>query len=232
MSCSEQLMAALDALDQAFASEESFPVTGCTYCYGEQDFTELSGPPHLIADDLVSSVAAKVPDHWDDLPRLYRRLVPRVIRSLVTGRLHVDEELIASRLVRAGWTTWDVHLTEALREVWSAWWQSTLLTHPGPVSVRRSLSFIAVVTGSLRPWLDAWTATRAPAADAHLADLVDDVMFEFEITDLRMGFYGEYDATVELLGWLLTDVRDRVADARLDEPFLREHLRAAARHPG
>lgn len=52
-------MTALDALDHAFASEGPFLVTGCTYCYGEHDFAELSGPLHLIGDDLVSSVAAK-----------------------------------------------------------------------------------------------------------------------------------------------------------------------------
>lgn len=46
-----------------------------------------------------------------------------------------------------------------------------------------------------------------------------------EIADLRMGVYEEYDATAELLGWLLTDVRHRVIDTRLDEPFLHEHLR-------
>lgn len=119
-------------------------------------------------------------------------------------------------------------MTEALRDVWSAWWQSTLHTHPSPVPVRDSLSVITVATNSLRPWLNTWTATNTPAADAHLADLVDDVMFEFEITDLRMGFYDEYDATAELLGWLLTDVRDRVIDTRLDAPFLYEHLQATA----
>ncbi|MFI7323584.1 hypothetical protein ACIBQ3_02640 [Streptomyces rubiginosohelvolus] len=174
-------MTALDALDHAFASEDPFLVTGCTYCYVEQDFAELSGPLHLIADDLVSSVAAEVPDHWGDFPRLHRRLVPRIIRLLVTGQLHVDEELIASRLVQAGWTTWDLPLTEALRDVWSAWWQSTLDTHPSPVPVRDSLSLITVATNSLRPWLDTWTATNTPAAEAHLAELVNDVMFEFEI---------------------------------------------------
>ncbi|MFR9798809.1 hypothetical protein ACL02U_23380 [Streptomyces sp. MS06] len=96
---------------------------------------------------------------------------------------------------------------------------------------RDALSLITVATDSLRPWLNVWTATRTPAADTHLAELVDDVTFEFEITDLRMGFYGEYSATAELLGWLLTDVRDRVTDARLDDPFLLEHLRTVARHP-
>ncbi|MFE7140822.1 hypothetical protein ACFVAG_24015 [Streptomyces sp. NPDC057644] len=39
-----------------------------------------------------------------------------------------------------------------------------------------------------------------------------------------MGFYEEYDATAELLGWLLTDVRDRVIDTRLDDPFLHASL--------
>ncbi|WP_137233459.1 hypothetical protein [Streptomyces sp. BPSDS2] len=228
MFCSEQLTTALDALDRAFASEDPFLVAGCTYCYAEEDFAELSGPLHLISDSLVSSVAAEVPGHWEDFPRLYRRLAPRIIRSLVTDRLHVDEDLIASRLVQAGWTAWDLPLAEALRDVWSAWWQSTLHTHPSPVPIRYSLSFITVVTDSLRPWLNTWTATSTPAADAHLADLVDDVMFEFEITDVRMGFYDEYDATAELLGWLLTEVRGRVIDARLDEPFLLEHFQAIA----
>jgi hypothetical protein len=220
-------MTALDALDRAFASEQPFPVAGCTYCYAEQNLAELSGPLHLIPDDLVCSVAAEVPSHWDDFPRLYRRLAPRIVRLAVSGRLHVDENLIASRLVAAGWTTWDAPLTAALHEVWSAWWQATLHTHPGPVSIRDTLSLVTVATGHLRPWLDLWTATRTPAADAHLADFIDDVLFEYEITDLHMGFYDEYHATGELLDWLLTDVRDRADDARLDEPYLLAHHRAA-----
>lgn len=75
-----------------------------------------------------------------------------------------------------------------------------------------------------------WTATRTPAADAHLADLIDDVMFEFEITDLRMGFYNECHVTAKLLDWLLTDARDRVDDARLDDPYLLAHRRTAGQH--
>ncbi|MFI5758984.1 hypothetical protein [Streptomyces sp. NPDC051569] len=224
-----QLMAALDALDQAFASEEPFPVAGCTHCYAEKDLADLSGPLHLIPDDLVSAVAAEVPSHWDDFPRLYRRLVPRIVRPVVMGQFHVDEELIATRLLQAGWTTWDASLTGALSNVWSAWWEATLHTHPSPVPIRETLSLIGVATDGLRPWLNIWTATPHPAADAHLADLIDDVMFESEITDLHMGFHDEYHATPELLRWLLTDVRDRADDARLDSPFLHEH-RPAAQH--
>ncbi|MFJ4539778.1 hypothetical protein ACIP39_27995 [Streptomyces tibetensis] len=226
----QQLMTALDALDVAFASEEPFPVSGCTYCYGAEDLAELSGPLDLISDDLVSAVAAEAPSHWDDFPRLYRRLTPRVIRAAVTGRLHVDENLIASRLREADWTTWDAPLAQALHEVWSAWWRATLHTSPSPVSARETLSLITVATGTLRPWLDTWTATRSPAADSQLADFIDDVLTEYEITDLHMGFYDEYDASTELLSWLLNDVRDRADDARLDDPYLLEQHWAST-HP-
>ncbi|MFJ5998914.1 hypothetical protein [Streptomyces sp. NPDC092370] len=40
-----------------------------------------------------------------------------------------------------------------------------------------------------------------------------------------MGFYDEYHATPELLDWLLTDIRDRTDDVRLDEPYLLERHR-------
>ncbi|WP_369213637.1 hypothetical protein [Streptomyces flavofungini] len=224
MSHHQQLMTALNALDRAFAFEEPFPVGGCTNCYGEEGLAELSGPLHLIPDDMVSAAAGEVPSHWDDFPRLYRRLVPRIIRPLVTGRSEVFEELIATRLVEAGWSTWDAPQADALRQVWTAWWRATLHTHPSPVPVKDTLALVTVATDSLRPWLDVWTATRTPAADAHVADLLDDVLFECRINDLRLGFYGEYHATAELVEWLLSEVRDRVADARLDDPDFIRHL--------
>ncbi|MFL5997593.1 MAG: hypothetical protein ACJ736_25310 [Streptomyces sp.] len=154
----------------------SSPVGGCTYCYGKEGLAELSRPLHLIPDDMVSAAAGEVPSHWDDFPRLYRRLVPRIIRPLVFGQFHVSEELIATRLVEAGWSTWDAPPADALRNVWTAWWQATLHTHPSPVSIRNTLGLITVATDSLRPWLDIWTATRTPDADAHLADLMVDVL--------------------------------------------------------
>ncbi|MEU6841598.1 hypothetical protein ABZ930_06940 [Streptomyces sp. NPDC046716] len=132
---------------------------------------------------------------------------------------------VATRLVEAGWSTWDAPLADALRNVWTAWWQATLHTHPSPVSIRDTLGLVTVTTDDLRPWLDMWTATRTPAADSHLADLLVDVLFEYEITDLSFGFYSEYHATAELVQWLLTEVRGRVTDARLEDPDFTHHLR-------
>ncbi|MFF8698031.1 hypothetical protein ACWEO9_11430 [Streptomyces albidoflavus] len=229
----QQLTAALDALDLAFADEEPFTAGGCTYCYGEENFAELSGPPHLVSEDMVSAIAFEVPDHWDDFPRLYRRLTPRILRAAATDTLHVDVEVIPSRLLRAAWTTWPPAQAAALRDFWPTWWRATLHTHPdaAPISAREVLSVITVATGTLRPWLDIWTSIWTASADAHLAEFVDDVLVESEITDLEMGFYGEYHATAELMDWLLTDIRDRVHEPRLDDPdhldFLLTEARAA-----
>ncbi|MGG7609932.1 hypothetical protein ACQ5JZ_11070 [Streptomyces sp. ZG43] len=230
------LTAALDALDLAFVDEEPFTAGGCTYCYGEENFAELSGPPHLVSEDMLSAVAFEVDDHWHDFPRLYRRLTPRILRAVVTGRLHVDPNVIASRLLRAAWTTWPPAQADALRAFWPTWWRATLHTHPDavPATVREILSLITVATGTLRPWLDIWTSTWTASADAHLAEFVDDVLCESEITDLAMGFYDEYHATAELLPWLLTDIRDRIAEPRLDDPDYLDFLltEALATPPG
>lgn len=99
-----QLQDALDALDAAFAplSERPFTVGGCTYCYTQADLDALSGPVDRVPEDLIPHVAAEATDHWDDFPALYRRMTPRIIRRLITGQLHVDHGLIASRLLAAG----------------------------------------------------------------------------------------------------------------------------------
>ena len=178
---------------------------------------ELSGAVELIPEDLVSAVSSEVADHWDDFPRLYRRLTPRIVRGVVTGRLHTDEGLIATRLVEAAWTTWDAAQVEAVRGVWEAWWRNVLDTHPATHRPRNVLGLVTASTGELRPWLEVWNATRTPAADAHLADFLDDVLFEYQITDLHMGFHDEYHATPELLDWLLNDVMERAADHRLHD---------------
>ncbi|MFJ8039163.1 hypothetical protein ACIRBX_01455 [Kitasatospora sp. NPDC096147] len=59
-------------------------------------------------------------------------MTPRIVRQLVTGRLHVAHGLIASRLLAAGWQDWPAPEREALEEVWHAWWCSTLHEYPAP----------------------------------------------------------------------------------------------------
>ncbi|WP_327189464.1 hypothetical protein [Streptomyces xinghaiensis] len=214
-----RLRDALGALDAAFAplTARQFTVEGCTYCYPPSWLEALGRPAHLVPEEMISSVASEVPSHWDDFTTLYRRMTPRIVRLLVTGRLHVDHGLIASRLLKAGWRDWSAAEREALEEVWHAWWRSALSTYPGVEPVTGPLETIAVCTGTTAPWLDVWARTRTEAADRHLHDTLDDWLFEWQLADLRLGFYDELHATPELLPWLVTLEDGRIGAAQLQE---------------
>ncbi|MGV9268192.1 hypothetical protein ACWDRR_26405 [Kitasatospora sp. NPDC003701] len=216
---SQQLRNALDELDAVFAplSERPSTVGGCTYCYTDTDLEALAGPSHRVPEELIRSVATTSAGHWDDFPALYRRMTPRIVRLLATDRLHVDHGLIASRLLAAEPRTWTSPEREALEAVWHAWWRAALHAHPGTEPVTGVLEAISVSTGSLSPWLTVWAGTRTEAADRHLADALDDWLFEGRLAGLRLGFYDELHAAPELLSWLLSLEEGRIGAAQLFE---------------
>jgi hypothetical protein len=212
----ERLQDALRALDAAFAPfcAQPLSLSGCTHCYAPAEIETLAGPVHRVPEELIPSVAAKEAGHWDDFPALYRRMTPRIVRLLATGRLHVDHGLVASQLVKAGWRNWAPPERSALENVWHAWWRSALHEYPGTEPVTGVLEAISVSTGTLLPWLAVWAGTRTEAADRHLRDALDGWLFEAELADLRFGFYGEMHATPDLLAWSLSLGEGRIGAAR------------------
>jgi hypothetical protein len=215
----QRLLDTLDALDAAFLRrcERSFAVGGCTHCYSQADLDALGGPADLVPEDLISHVAGEVPDHWDDFSALYHRMTPRIVRLLVTGQLHVDHGLIASRLLAADWRNWQAIEQEMLERTWHAWWRSALHEYPGTDPITSVMETISVSTGTLEPWLDIWTESRTQVADKHLRDAVQGWIVRGELADLYLGFYDELHATPELLPWLLTTAEGRIDAAYLSE---------------
>ncbi|MFD9060249.1 hypothetical protein ACFVZ3_01880 [Kitasatospora purpeofusca] len=215
----QQLLTALDALDAVFATLPEPPITvgGCTHCYTDAELATLAGPAHLVPDDLVSSVATEVTDHWDDFAALYHRTTPRIVRLLTTGRLHTHYGMIASRLLAAGYRGWPPPERQALERVWDAWWRSALHEYPGSDRATEVLETVAVCTGSLSPWLAVWTGTRTEAAEHHFQDALDHWLAERELADLRLGFYDELLAGPELVTWLLAQEEGRIGAAQLFE---------------
>jgi hypothetical protein len=220
----QQLLFALDALDCAFEpllTEPSAAVGGCTHCYSAEELAVLAGPARLVPDRLIGSVAAEVVGHWDDFAGLYRRMAPRIVRLLATGRLHVDHGLIASRLLAADWREWPVPERQALERVWDAWWRSTLHAYPATAPVTSVLETVSVSTGTLSPWLAVWAETRTEAADRHLDEALDEWIGgrpdERSLAGLRLGFYDELPAGPELVDWLLSLPEDRLGAAHLFE---------------
>ncbi|MEV6011968.1 hypothetical protein AB0M29_34795 [Streptomyces sp. NPDC051976] len=213
----QQLQGALDNLDAVFAPLAGLPVAvgGCTHCYAESDLEALAGPVHEVPDALISSVAHKVVDHWDDFPGLYRRLTPRIVRLLVADEL--DHGLVASRLLAAGWRDWPAAERMALEEVWHAWWRSALHSPAGGAHITEVLEALSVTAGTLVPWLAVWAETRTEAADRHLADALGYWLFEDGLADLRLGFCDELHAPPQLLPWLLS-----LEDGRIRADQMRE----------
>ncbi|MFJ6651126.1 hypothetical protein ACIQPS_36580 [Streptomyces sp. NPDC091290] len=65
-----------------------------------------------------------------------------------------------------------------------------------------------------------WEDARTLSADRHLEEAVDLWCFEAQLSELKLGFLDEYDATPELLPWLLGHGRTRIGPryvAQLDE---------------
>ncbi|AUG81198.1 hypothetical protein CFP65_6548 [Kitasatospora sp. MMS16-BH015] len=220
----QRLLLALDALDSAFApllAEPSPTVGGCTHCYADADLAALAGPAQVVPDRLISSVARMSVDHWDDFASLYRRMTPRIVRLLATGRLHLDHGLIASRLLAAHWREWPAPERQALEQVWDDWWRSTLHAYPATDPATAVLETVAVSTGILTPWLAIWAETRTEAADRHLDDALDHWIGhwpeERRLAGLRLGFYDELLVGPELVDWLLSLDEGRIGAAQLFE---------------
>lgn len=220
----QRLRRALDALDEAFVPAEDFVLGGCTYCYSEDDLAALSGPPEAVPEDLVTRPVVEHPSHWDGFEELLRRLTPRIARKLAHGELDSEGDLAASRYREGHWAEWPEGMSQSLRHFWATWWAATLDRHPAPMPAHEVLSVITVVTDSLQPWLDVWAATPTPAADRHLEELVDHWSVEDEMSDLELGFYGEYAATPELLPWVLEHAWTRVGERGVQQLWeLSEH---------
>ncbi|MEU6440497.1 hypothetical protein [Streptomyces sp. NPDC047046] len=222
------LLSALDALDAAFAKEPAFTVEGCTHCWGEEDFAELSGPLDAICEATIQGVAMEVPDHWRDFPRLYRRLTPLLVRRAVLGGGDgVPADVVATRLREAGCLHWAPELAGALRAVGKAWWRTVLHGEGGDLSADEVLNVLTVTSGTVRPWLGTWAATRTPYADALLRAYVEE--FPFVIGQLADGWREEPrdDPRREVAAWLLGDVRDRLGDLPRDSLMALNEVRCA-----
>ncbi|NJA60354.1 hypothetical protein [Streptomyces sp. NEAU-H3] len=225
------LLSALDALDAAFAAEPALPVTGCAYCWGEEYFAELSGPLDALSEETILGVAMEVSDHWNDFPRLYRRLTPLLVRRAVLGGEHgVPADVVASRLREAGCLEWAPGLTDALRAVGAAWWRAVLHGEVrgagGNPDAGEALGVLTVASGTVRPWLGIWAATRTPYADALLAEYI--AQLPYSVGDLGDGWWDgdpRHDPRREVAAWLLRDVRDRLDGLTPDDVMVLNEVR-------
>jgi hypothetical protein len=215
------LDAALARLADVMAGVEASVFDYCGFCYAKADAIALSGPLDGIPGDLLSTVAAEVPSHWDDFANLYRKLTPRIMTLLVHDELHIAEELIAERFADVGcWHTWADDERDAMLAVCRAWWEATLNSYPRRPETHVVLSFLVTTPVPLAQWLEVWNSQPPGPADLHALDLCRWWAPEFLGGDLMLGWSAKINVTADLKPWILKDARPRLARLPPDPDLL------------
>ena len=204
------LMSSLAEVNRLFADRPVGELDICTHCYSDEDEVALRGPVDSVPYSLVASVAAEGFDHWADPVGLYKRMTPRIIGLLMTDELHVDEALVASRFLQAGWSDWPVQERSAILEAGRQWWIEGLGTYPTGSSMTEKLEFLVPLSGDISPWLDLIGPAPAGPVDLHLRDLCQRWLPELFNGALELGWSGGYDIASDLIPWLVTHARPRL----------------------
>jgi hypothetical protein len=105
-----------------------------------------------------------------------KSLLPLLLERLVTSH-ELDPDIVLSKLVQEQWRTWPSAKQQAVEEYLDAVWRSLLTEFPSRtgafVDAAIFLDAANMTGGSIDPFLAAWNTTLCPAADQHLALLVN-----------------------------------------------------------
>lgn len=205
-----ELGTALAQVAQAFAAYPRRAVLeGCPHCRG-------SVPVH--EHDLYSltiSLGSTVGDRHD-----VKSLLPLLLERLVTSA-ELDPDIVLGKLAYEQWRTWPAVEQQAVDRYLAAVWRSVLAEFPSRIGAfPDAATFLTAATRAgehVDRFLTTWHDIPGPAADRHLAQLVNDLDFS-----ARRGG--------PLITWVRRDpVRRRLLAAferDLDEPWADDLARA------
>ncbi|WP_309060756.1 hypothetical protein [Streptomyces sp.] len=206
---------ALAEADRVFASPPALgrPVGGCTHCTPESDLLLLGGDPAAVPDDVLGYFTRETAHHWDEdqYPVLWRRLMPRALRSWGPDGHGTEPSLELGHLGAhgAGLTGWPAPERAAVERAFRALLAVALVDGRPAGDVTDLVEGIAHATGGLRPWLDHLAALPGPAADAGLVRLAFSWATDLLWEDFRFSWW--YDGDPRVLAAWLPALRPRVA---------------------
>jgi hypothetical protein len=196
----EELAATLTRLDQAFATYPRRAVLdGCPHCrpstpVDEQDLFSLT-------IRLGNTVGSR-----DDV----KSLLPLLLENLVTSN-ELDPGIVLGKLAQEEWRGWPPAEQQAVDQYLDAVWRCLLAEFPSRlgafVDAAEFLDAVTQTGDSIDRFLAVWSTILGPAADRHLALLVNELDFAAR----------QRDTTV--IAWLCrATIRDRLLAA-----FERDH---------
>lgn len=217
-----RLDAALDGLAATFRGMTAHPDEhNCECHWGSADeLAQLKVPDTELDPDLLQRTWQAI--DWSDHASVLRRILPQFATSLVSGPVEhsFGMERAGLSFALGHWQQWPAEQAAAVREFLQAWWAHTL-TDPDPaVPAYEVLVLGAEASATLSPWLNTWSALRAPVSDQHLAEAA--AHWEYDLLGDQLpwdAWENEEEMRAELTAWLV-----RHAPARLRAHGVSEEL--------
>ena len=212
---------ALAKVDRVFdpPPELDRPVVGCTYCMPEFELSILGGDPAAVSDDLLGYFMREVVSHWDadQYPILWRRLMPRALRSWDPDGPGTDpsEEISHLGSYGAGLVDWPGPERAAVERALRVLLAVAVTDGRAVGDITSLVDGMATATGGLEPWLECIAGLTGPTASAGLVRLAVGWATEILWEDFRFSWY-DGDPQV-VTDWLLTQ-QDRIADYAAQHP--------------
>jgi hypothetical protein len=179
---SSALEAAFEALYRVFLRYAPRGlVGGCTHCMDEEEMARFTAIPlRAHTGESLGPFAFSAMNTWGDESD-FKYYLPRILELFPFESVGaVFPELIADKLLQAGWKTWPEEERAAVRAFVEALWELLLTLEEGALQVTAedALSWAARLFEDVSPLLSAWERSASPEASLHLIRLLES--FEYE----------------------------------------------------
>ena len=203
MQITPELEVAIQGLYQAFPSRQLKTVMrGCPCC---ADFAELR---RLSLTPLLDLGRAELESYsWDAIWTVgsendYRHFAPRLLELMVREDAF-EPEVVAKKLIVAGWRSWSQAEQSAIEDFFSAYWDATLLIDSVWYSASDALCVLGNAFEDLKPFLARWLATTEPTALKQLVLFAGAESSNASQGFLQQPFWGERQKQMkQVAAWL------------------------------
>jgi hypothetical protein len=210
--------AASEALYRVFAPyQPGGLVAGCSHCMSEEQMALLTATPlRAHSAESLGRFAFSAMNTWGT-ERDFKYYLPRILALFPFQTVGaVYPELIAEKLLQAGWSTWPHEERGAVRSYIEALWELLLTSEVDSLQVQAEdvLGWATRLFHDVGPFLSSWERTSSPAADVHLTRLLE--AFNYEPQGVPRAF-GAQAATVAR--WLFrAQTQQRLEAAFFENP--------------
>ncbi|OJT16463.1 hypothetical protein BO221_50010 [Archangium sp. Cb G35] len=151
-------------------------VMGCMHCMSEEEMARLTATPlRAHTGESLGNYAFKAMTTWGTESD-FKYYLPRILELFPFQSVGaVFPELVAEKILMAGWKDWPEEEHVAVRTYVEALWDLLLTCEVDSMKLQAEdvLGWAARLFDDVDALLSAWERNLAPAADVHIARLVE-----------------------------------------------------------